>query len=176
MEILIFKKRDKEMSKLRIRDFNKQTFYAVTKEAFSANNDGDKKNNIYISNNTVRSINYIRFISPEAVILSVTRGKIFTEVVFDPNQPTYSLIKNEEMKYFNSNYCEYGAHSVILGKCYFLEDPETLKKIVEMSSYENLKTMIENDEEGNTSISQYLMRLGYKDTLIYWENVKKSYV
>lgn len=161
----------------KVRDFESGLYYKLSKSNPSVAKlcyEGHFKK--YDPDTIVRSNDYfLSFVQAENVISCMVYGDQLTEIIIDPSHPLFEEIADEEMESLSSGLGELRARAVIAGKSYSLSEPETIERIIQMTSESKLKILSEIDADALFSVAQHLEKLGFYQSLDYWNKRLEEY-
>ena len=101
-----------------------------------------------------------------------------TIINFDENNENYQLIMNNDCEYQGTNLDQYKTQAVITKRNISLANPESIKILIKLSDKSTLDTCVDcKDAENNIvpGVSVHLKRLGYLESLHYWEEFVIEY-
>ena len=161
----------------KVRDFEIGMYYKISKSEPTVAKlcyEGHYKK--YAPGTVVRSNDYfLSFVRSENVISCMVYGDQLTEIIIDPSHPLFEEIADEEMESLSSGLGELRARAVIAGKSYSLSEPETIEKIILMTSEARLKILSETDADDMFSVAKHLEKLGFYQSLEYWNKKLEEY-
>lgn len=161
----------------KVRDFESGIYYKISKSNPSVAKqcyEGHFKK--YEPNTVVRSNDYfLSFVRGQDVISCMVYGDQLTEIIIDSNHPLFKEIADVEMESLSSGLGELRSKAVIAGKSYSLSEPETIKKIILMTSESKLKILSETDADSMFSVARHLEKLGFHRSLDYWNKRLDEY-
>ena len=111
------------MGKYYARDFDKCTFYKISKSTPEIKHLCCEPHYIEYKPNSLitdSGDNKLSFVKRENIISCVTYGDQLTEIVFDSKNPLFDRIADEEIFFLPSAVGEYKSRAVITGQIYSL--------------------------------------------------------
>lgn len=161
----------------KVRDFENGIYYKISKSSPSMAKLCYEGHFIkYEPDTVVRSMDYfLSFVRGENVISCMVYGDQLTEILLDHNHPLFEEIADEEMESLSSGLGELRARAVIAGKSYSLSEPETIEKIILMTSESRLKILSETDADDMFSVAKHLEKLGFYQSLECWNKKLEEY-
>ena len=161
----------------KVRDFESGIYYKISKSSPSVAKlcyEGHFKK--YEPDTVVRSKDYfLSFVRGENVISCMVYGDQLTEIILDHNHPLFEEIADDEMESLSSGLGELRSRAVIAGKSYSLSEPETIEKIMLLASESKLKILSEIDSDDMFSVARHLEKLGFYQSLEYWNKRLEEY-
>lgn len=118
------------------------------------------------------------FTSGKTLLGFIVYGNQLTIINFDENNENYQLIMNNDCEYQGTNLDQYKTQAVITKRNISLANPESIKILIKLSDKSTLDTCVDcKDAENNIvpGVSVHLKRLGYLESLHYWEEFVIEY-
>lgn len=157
------------------RDFDGQIFYKISKSNLNVARCCCEPYFIeYMPHSIIRDTgdHYLCYAPGQNIMGCIPYGDQLTEIVFDSNNPLFRMIADEEIRYIGGIFNEHCSRVVLTGESYSLSDPNTIKRIVQMTPMEELRCRIKTDcVMDDLSIAHHLERLGFYKSLEYWKDV-----
>lgn len=161
------------------RDYDGQVFYKISKSCLDiAKYCCEPYFTKYIPKTIVRDTgeHYLCYVPGQNIIGCIPYGDLLTEIVFDSTNPMFELIADEEVFFVGGAFNEYRSRAVLTGQSYSLSDPNTIKRIIDMTPDVQLRIRTKTDcKMDYLSIAQHLEKLGFYRSLEYWNTIVARY-
>lgn len=112
----------------------------------------------------------------EALILCLPYGDMVTEVVFDNDRLKANNMEDQKVYKVGHLFDEYIATKILTGGMYSIANPETLKKVIDLSSDSAFEKALMTKSGDALSINDALKKFGFENSLTYWERIQDRYV